>query len=310
MNDNQKEVINNILTENGLDFDIIKLPLVGQEDITVIGETGDMMETTKIHKTPYFGLLNEKSGEIINTVKGGYHVSQNKDIVELVVQGMQPFGGELSVQKAGSLHGGRRTYLQLQIDGHGKVGNDTVKRYVTIIDSNDGSSGLAVGIGDFTMSCSNQFFHFYKSGQAKFRHTASLEHRVKEIPSLIKMALSESLRMVETYKNFQSTSISRNLAHKMVNHVLGFDKVTSSIKELNEKSTKSMNAMDTLYDNIEKEMNSKGNNVWGLHSGVTRWTTHEKSAPRRENGRIQSIMVGGTNYKTNQKSLEYALSLV
>ena len=52
-------------------------------------------------------------------------------------------------------------------------------------------------------------------------------------------------------------------------------------------------------------MNDKGENLWGLHSGVTRWTTHDKSAPRRENGRVESLIVG-TNYKVNQSSLEFA----
>jgi hypothetical protein len=60
---------------------------------------------------------------------------------------------------------------------------------------------------------------------------------------------------------------------------------------------------------IRVEMAQKGQNAWGLHSGVTRWTTHEKSAPRRENGRMESMMVG-TNYRTNQKSLEFTRELV
>jgi len=67
--------------------------------------------------------------------------------------------------------------------------------------------------------------------------------------------------------------------------------------------------MDTLHDMIRIEMAQKGDNLWGLHSGVTRWTTHKKSAPVRENGRIESAMTS-TNYTTNQKSLEFVLEHV
>jgi hypothetical protein len=67
--------------------------------------------------------------------------------------------------------------------------------------------------------------------------------------------------------------------------------------------------MDKLYAEIEREMAQKGNNVWGLHSGVTRYTTHELSAPKRENGRIESGLIGGA-YKMNQKSLSFADTLV
>ena len=79
------------------------------------------------------------------------------------------------------------------------MGDDIIQRNITIIDSNDGSSGLSVGVGDLTMSCSNQFFQFYKKGM-KFRHTASIEDKIKALPSLIGDALGQSLRLIETYK--------------------------------------------------------------------------------------------------------------
>jgi hypothetical protein len=281
--------VSDILVVNGLDFEIKKLPLTAPNgNHTVL--------------TDYFGLLNSKSGNIINTVKKGYTVTQNAEIVEAVVRGSEKFG-ELSVNQAWSINDGRKIMIQLAIKGDAKVGNDTIKRNITIIDSNDGSSGLSVGIGDLTVSCQNQFFMFAKSGQFKFRHTMTVAEKVKMLPTLIENALSESMRLMERYREFQSTKVSRELAHKMVNHILGFDR-TSSVKELAELSTRNENAMNSLYDNIENEMNSKGDNLWGLHSGVTRWTTHVKSAPRRENGRLESIAMG-TNYRTNQKSFEF-----
>jgi len=283
-----------ILTQYNLDFNIEKLELVAPR----LTEQGVSHVTT-----PYYGLYNDKTGEIINTCKEGYTVSQNKDLVDLVLEGIKGFG-ELSVHKAGSLNGGRKVFIQLAIEGDAKIGVDTVKRYVTIIDSNDGSTGLSIGIGDLTMSCSNQFFHFYKNGDAKWRHSASLVQKMSYIPSLIRLALFESMKMMEVYKSFVSTPCSRNAAHDMVNHIVGIDKTM----DLSEKSTRSINAMNDLYNAIETEMNQKGDNVWGLHSGVTRWTTHTKTAPKREFGREESAMTS-TNYKTNQNSLKFAMAM-
>ena len=284
-----------ILTQNGLDFTIEKAPLMA------LNSQGTYVQTE------YFGLINSKTNEVINTVKEGYTVSQNEEVVELVLRGIEPFGNEVSVTKGGSLNGGRRVFLQLAINGDGKVGHDTIKKYITIIDSNDGSTGLSVGIGDLTMSCQNQFFKFYKSGQSKFRHTASLERRIKEIPFLIETALSESLKQIEIYNRFASTPVTRDLAHKMVKHLLGFDKVYTSVNDLSEKSTRSINKMDDLYNSIESEMNSKGNTLWGLHSGITHYTTHELSAPRRDNGKVE-ILLQGNGYNMNQASLQFALN--
>jgi phage/plasmid-like protein (TIGR03299 family) len=295
--------VNEILTANGLDFTIEKLPMFAKQPIIALDELGNI-----VNDTPYFGLLNSKSGEILNTVKSGYTVSQNAEIVELVLRGIAPFGSQLSVQNAGSLNGGRRIFLQLAIEGTSKVGDDTIKRYVTIIDSNDGSTGLSIGIGDFTMSCSNQFFHFYKAGQSRMRHTASLDAKIKEIPNLIELALEQSMSMVETYNEFATVGISNKNVHDLVKSLVGVSK-TSSVSDLADASSKSTNAMNKLYDMIRVEVAQKGMNVWGLHSGVTRWTTHEKSAPKRENGRIESAMLS-TNYRTNQQSLAFAKELL
>lgn len=292
---NIKTQTQEILTAHGLDFTIEKAPMVA------IDKQGNQVAS------PYFGLINSKSNEVINTVKEGYTVSQNHEIVEMVLRGMERFGDKLTVSKAGSLNGGRKVFMQLAIEGMSKVADDIIKRYVTIIDSNDGSTSLSIGIGDLTMSCSNQFAKFYKSGDAKFRHTATLEQKLRTIPTLIETALNVSLRQVDIYRQFVSTPVTQRLAHEMVKYVLGFDREITSMDVLSDKSTRAINTMDKLYSHIEKEMAQKGQNVWGLHSGITSFTTHEMSTPKRDNGRIESTLIGNA-YNMNQKSLKFAMS--
>ena len=263
-----------ILVANGLDFNISKRPLFDSD----------------MNPSGYYGLYNDKLDKCINTVKGGYHVSQNEEVVELVLQGIKPFGTDLYVQKAGVINEGRKVFLQLGINGDSHVNGDKIVRYITILDSNDGSTSLSVGIGDLTMSCQNQFFKFYKAGESKFRHSASLETKMLEIPYLIETALNRSMRQIKLYQKLSTIDVTRDLAHKLVHELLGYDKVYTSVKDLSEKSTRSINKMELLYNAIETEMNDKGNNLWGLHSGVTRFTTHDISAPRRENGRIETSM--------------------
>jgi hypothetical protein len=301
-----KKRVDEILTSNGLDFTIEKLPLVAPRSISVVTEAGELADEVQLVKSPYYGLYNSASGEIINTVKKGYTVSQNDEVVELVLRGMEGFG-QLSVQNAGAMYGGRRVFIQLAIDGLSVVGDDRVKRYVTVIDSNDGSTGLSVGVGDLTMSCANQFFYFNKAGNT-IRHSKSLEQKIKEIPHLISDALVDSDMLQEKYCKFTTHKVSDNDVHGLVKTIVKMSKL-SSTGVLADASTKATNQMNTLYDMIRVEMAQKGKNAWGLHSGVTRWTTHEKSAPLRENGRLEGMMVG-SNYKTNHLSLGYVSELV
>lgn len=282
-----------ILVNYGLDFTIEKLPLYADAGTSMI-------------KSPYFGLINSKSGNVINTVKEGYVVSQNRELVDLVLEGISSYGNELQITKGGSINDGRKVYLQLKITGNSKVGKDTVEKYITVLDSNDGSSGLAVGIGDLTLSCKNQFYKFYKASNVKFRHSASLSEKILTIPSIIETALAESMKQIELYNKFVSTKVSRDLASELVLNLLGYDKIlTPDI--FKDKSTRATNTLDSLYEHLEKEMNDKGDNLWGLHSGVTSYTTHAISVPKRENGSIESLLTG-TAYTMNQKSLHFCES--
>jgi hypothetical protein len=275
--------VKTILNENGLDFSIEKLPLVAE----LVTNDGFNDETSHI-KTDYYGLMNSKTGEVIHTVKKGYQVSQNDEIVKLALQGAEQFP-ELDVARGGSINGGRRTFLQLKISGKTWIGNDEIERYLTIIDSNNGSAALSVGIGNVTMSCMNQFWSFHKSAQMKFKHSYSLEEKIAELPQLIENALSREMRLVEIYKTFESTEVSRELAHGLVKELTGINKIIltdGSIEQglIVEPTTHRLNKMNKVYDNITKEMNQKGNNLWGLFSGITSWTSHDIQVPKRDNG--------------------------
>ena len=88
---------NEIITANGLDFNISKRAL--------FDGTGN--------PTSYFGLFNDKLNKCIHTVKDGYHVSQNSEVVDMVLAGIAPFGTSLAVQKAGVLNEGIVTGKQI-----------------------------------------------------------------------------------------------------------------------------------------------------------------------------------------------------
>lgn len=277
--------VQQMLQVNGLDFNISKRAL---QDVDG-------------NPSGYYGLYNDNLNKCIYTCKGGYHVSQNKEVVEMILRGTEKFGDDLIVRKAGAINSGRKVFMQLEIKGNAKVGQDVIKRYITLIDSNDGSTSLGLGIGDLTMSCANQFFKFYNSSDLKIRHSKTLEDKIKQIPRLIETALAKSMQQIKLYQEFESTSITLDLANAMVRHLLGIDRTASTL-ELSEMSTRATNKMDALYDCIESEIQDKGENLWGLHSGVTKFTTHELSSPKRFNGREETLMVGG-GYKLNQKSL-------
>jgi hypothetical protein len=294
--------VQEMLSQFGLDFRVKKINFKAIEEIL----DGDgNIESFVEHESPYYGLYNTSTGKCINSVKGGYGVSQNDEILESVIRGAENFG-ELSLEKGYCINGGKKVAFQLRVDGLSQVANDELVRYITITDSNDGTSGLSVGIGDMTMSCKNQFFHFNKNAEFKTRHTLTIKERIAALPVMIQNALADSLAFIEKYQQMSEIEIPYEFAHDLVDNILGVSKNLSEdfLNDKEEVSTRKLNQMSALYENIDHQIQDKGLNLWGLHSGVTRWTTHEKSAPKRDNGRIESIMTG-TNYRTNHQSLDF-----
>ncbi len=306
--------VKEILKKTELDFEVIQVPLTSTFKGNVIG-------ASKVH------LINSKTMQEIGIVGKNYGITQNEDIVKRVVEATDEIRqhSPLEVQMGGVIGNGKRIYLQLRIQGDSKVGNDTIKKYITILDSNDGSTSLSVGIGDFTMSCSNQFNMFYKNSMNKFRHSRAINERVdNEFVPLLLDRLSRSMQQVERYQLMEGTDISKQLVNDLMFNLLRTDKSygsEESIKNIKESSVrghgvltmddilnpsnlggKSRQSFDALKFSLDNELNEKGNNLWGLHSGVTYWTTH--MTPKKG---ITSSLSGG-NYTKNAKSYEFAMN--
>ena len=288
--------VKQLLKENGLDYEIQKLPMEAK------GQNGENIET------PYFGIYNPKHEKFLYSSKESYRVTQNEEIVKAIVEGTKKFANELDFYSVKDINYGSKLIANLEIQGNEKFGNDKMKRFISIMDSNDGSIGLKVGVGFLVYSCTNGLYMFKgdeNSFNVKSKHTQSIEGKIHQLSSMVEGYMEKSFSMLDKFKQFQSTKVSRELVHELSSELLGVSKAMTE-KEMEKEgvSTRKTNQMEALYRNMETELNSKGENLWGLLNGVTRWTTHEKSAPNRENGRIES-MTSGSNYKTNMEALEF-----
>ena len=288
--------VDEMLKRFGLDFEIKKIPTTFLWD----GQKKESMS---------FALVNDKLGIEIANCKEGYCVTQNKEVLELILKALTPFGG-LTVDNATVFANGRKIFYQIKLNGVSIVGDDEVTKYITIIDSNDSSSSLAVGIGNVTKFCNNQFWSFYGKSEFKFRHSQSLEEKLKLLPQAITENMIISQNLVDFYAELYESSLEKGDCDRIVLHLLDINpnaKNEDGTKK--ELSTRKLNSKTALEQCIGTEIASKGYNLWGLYSGVTFYTTHESSHPKRKNGRIES-QVRGSNYKMNERALDFCRALL
>jgi len=319
-----KERVTELLVKFGLNFEIEKIPMFGHRTTEVeitpelqVGLFAEPLEEVEQIESPYYGLLNTDSGNIINAVSKQYTVTQTRDVMTGVLKGIEDYGSEITVMSAGVINDGRKIYVKLRIEERGYVKGDMITRFIVIVDSNDSTSGLSVGIGDETMSCTNQYVQFFKGGRCT--HKSGVIAQIERMPILIKGALDTSYDLVRLYNEFVEVGITERDIHDIVEEMIGYNRLIGTEK-LEELSSRKRNTMETLYTCIYGEMDGrynvegdyvegKGRNLWGLHSGITYWTSHERSVPTRANGRIESIMVG-SGYQKNQASLEFCKGLL
>ena len=290
-NQELQDKANEIVTKYGLDFTIEKEPLKG---------------SVSDRPTDYYGLFNSVTGKALCTVKKDYRVTQTSEVVMLVLSAMISHKN-LRITKAGSLNDGKKVFIQLAVDGFSKVGNEIIERYITIIDSNDKTHCLSVGVGDITLSCSNQFAYFYGKSEFKLQHASTIEEKLKKLPLLINAALTQSEAQIGTYEQMASIELTLDDIDLMVKHCLGFDRKFTSLEDMSKKTKKSIEKMDTLYECIANEIECKGRTLYGLFNGVTYFTTHNLKPVNRTNGKDESLLVGSA-YNMNQKAFEWCVN--
>ena len=284
---------NQILEQNGLNWNVKKVPLIYTGECQPDAANG-------LHSTDFYGIVREDTGEVFATVKEAYTPTQNHTIIET----MQEIAGDndLEIVKAMPFNAGRKVMVQMKRpNNHVIIGGQDTEQYIYAINSHDGSSSLKFGFMNTVVFCQNQFGWMNSNAFSGYRHTQSIQDKVKELPSIINFSGEEE--KIAELQHFSGQSISQDMIQEMM---LTLTKVDTTLppEEIEKLSTRSRNIYGELFYCISNEVNRVGKTKWGLFNGVTKYTTHMKSAPLREHGRQESI-VTGSGQKMNEQAFNF-----
>ena len=280
-----------ILEQNGLNWNVVKKPLFYTgEQINTFGVMGVIQKSTS-----YYGIVREDTGEVFTTCKEGYTPTQNETIIDT----MQEIAGEndLEIVKAIPLNNGRKIVIQMQRpDNTFSIGKEPTKQFIYAINGHDGSSSLKFGFMNKVLFCQNQFAWMSNSALSGYRHTESIQDKVKQLPSIINFADQEE--KIFDLQEFSMQDATADLMNDLVDYLTNTDKLAGEIH------TRTKNIRNDLESCIVSEVNRIGSTKWGLFNGVTRYTTHQKSSPKREYGQQESILIGSSG-KMNEKAFNF-----
>ena len=216
------------------------------------------------------GIVREDDSTILGIHSNGYLPYQNDQMMELLFKVSQQTG--LDVHRGGLFGGGRKVFVQLKSNDL-TLGTDRIEGYVTGINSFDGSTSLSFGPSSKTISCQNTFFGVYKDLDSKVRHTKNMELKIDDICRQIEGVVQEETNVFGSIVKMSETRFDDVIKDRVIKSLFNIDR-NVDIKDVDSLSTVTQNKLSRFYIDLNGEIQEKGDNIWGLFSGVTKYTTH------------------------------------
>lgn len=263
-----------ILSKAGLDW------TVRAEGIKT--ESGIIIPKTKC-------IIRDDTNHPLGIHKDGYEPYQNHELLELLFKVSEKTG--LNFHSGGFLGKGEKVWFQLKSDSH-KMGNDRIDGFITGINSFDGRTALSFGNSSKTISCQNTFWMAYREVETKIRHSSMMRPQLEDILKGIERLLVEEKRMFETINRLNEVRITPEVK-ELVTKLL-FDIPMKDRFEPSELSTNKQNKIVRFQNDFMTEISDKGDNLWGLFSSVTRYSTHSMLKDGKDNTPSKIVGSAGT----------------
>lgn len=283
--ENRNEVIfdkaNQLLDATNLNWLVTKRPLYAE------------IENVKI-ETESFGIF--KGAKHLGTTKGRYVPFQNIELATTIIEACESLN--IEVQRGGSLCNDRKIYLQAKLPSS-IIGTGEIKRFVTALNTHDGSGSIGFGSANTVVICQNTFAMAYKE-VSKFRHTTSAKERIKLAIEDLRKAMELDSNLMDNFKRM--ADIKLNEGDAIVQSVLNNMFKLSEVEKAADISTRKQNQINDFAGSLNKSIEEQGATVWALFNAVTRYTNHI-AAPKDEAAKMNYLM-DGTGYATALSSYE------
>ena len=218
-------------------------------------------------------IVRDDTNQVLSVHGDGYYPYQNYQLIELLDKVSQQIG--LPIHRGGMFGDGKKVFIQLKSNDL-RLGNDKVEGFITGVNSFDGTTSLAFGPSNITISCQNSFFAAFRNLDTKVRHTKNMIMRVDEIARGLEMVVQEEANMFEDIKKMSETRFSKDTQDWVTKLLFNISKEVALENE-KELSTVTKNRLIRFDMDMKGELNEKGDNLWGLFSGVTKYTTNSLS---------------------------------
>jgi phage/plasmid-like protein (TIGR03299 family) len=136
----------------------------------------------------YWATVRQDTRSVLGIVGERYRIVQNREAFQFLDQLL---GSAMHFETAGSLHEGRRVWALATLPEHVQVGGDTVRPFVLLMNSHDGSTAVIAATTPVRVCCQNTLNWGLASARQRFsiRHTEQVSRRVHEARRVLGLSI-------------------------------------------------------------------------------------------------------------------------
>ena len=263
------------LRESKLDWKVIPAPIYTEGAVTAAMLPG---ASVPVPIPGFMSNVREDTGEVLGVVSDKYKIIQNVDAFAFADELMDVRQGEAVYETAGSLFGGRRIFMLLNLPAE-KILDDEVEKFLCLSNSHDGSNSLKVFTTPVRVVCNNTLsmalsgFEKGLNRGISIRHMSSADIRQREALRTFKMADA----YFEGIRRF-----AEKMSYKKVDVDALLGKLFPETSDMSARQKVSNSEVKEVIKSLCVQKDDLGNftgTAWGFVNGVADWRSNAK--PKR-----------------------------
>lgn len=210
-----------------------------------------------------------------------YSIMQPSELYELV----NDFAGVANapIVKGGYLGEGEVIMMTVKGQRFDDIKGSDIETGFTILSSFDGSASLTLALHTLDYICKNEFSKISKAAQFKFRHTKNMHIKIDELKQVFAAAKKLDNEFREQVYALAAKPIQTGMIDMVTRSLFDIKPSVKNFKIHDDKnqqeiSTRKANLISQFNLDLTDQLDQKGQNLWGLFSGVTKFTTHSMNS--------------------------------
>ena len=259
-----------LLNKHGLAWRVIEEPLVSQSGLP----------------TNQIGLFRSDNNAHLGTHTTRYNPCQNSELAKMLVYACSPIEDlDLQGSRGGEFFAGKKVFFQIPLPSV-TIGKTDVIRFLTALNSFDGSTAVALGTTQTVVVCQNTFYKAYRNAEmSKVGHYSTMKAKLEALTEQIYFTIQKDMEQVDLFRRMEQTEIYDTdivaLKHKIF-----------SVEDAMNIGTRKQNRMLKFDGDMELEFAEQGRNAWGLFNAVTRYTNHSLKPTQSYNSKMANVICG------------------